>query len=128
MTAINEYANPVIAYTFGIVNWTEQDIKDADILVRKSLNMHRMFEIRGDVDRLYIPRHMGGRGLISIWDSFKCTNIQLYHYLINSTSAKLKKCQELDKAGLFSICKRAEKFMEGLLIDPPHNLSDRSVI
>ena len=59
MTAINEYVTPVLSYTFGIVNWTEQDIKDADILVRKKLNMNRMFEIKSDVDRLYTPRQLG---------------------------------------------------------------------
>ena len=128
MTAINEYANPVMAYTFGIVNWTEQDIKDVDILVRKSLNMHRMFEIRSDVDRLYTPRQMGGRGLVSVWDSFKSTNIRLAHFLSKSTSPVLQKCHELDRTGLFSICRRAEKFSEGLTIEPPDNLSDRSVI
>ena len=128
MTAINEYANPVITYTFGIVHWTEQDIKDIDVTVRKSLNMHRMFEIRSDVDRLYTPRDMGGRGLTSIWDSFKCTNIRLAHFLNNSLCPKLQKCKELDKAGLFSICKRAEKFTEGLSLSLPNNLNDRSVI
>ena len=28
MIAINEYVTPVLTYTFGVVNWTEQDIKD----------------------------------------------------------------------------------------------------
>ena len=74
------------------------------------------------------PRSMGGRGLISIWDSFKSTNIRIAHFLNKSMSPKLQKCQELDKASLFSICKRAEKFLEGLTIDLPHNLDDRSVI
>ena len=41
MISINEFVNPVLTYTFGIVNWTEQDIKDVDILVRKKLNMNR---------------------------------------------------------------------------------------
>ena len=78
MTAIKEYVTPVLTYTFGIVNWTEHDIKAADILVRKKLNMNRMFEIKGDVDRLYTPRKMGGRGLVSVWDAFK-TIISVLH-------------------------------------------------
>ena len=91
MIAINEYVTPVLTYTFGIINWTEQDIKDIDIHVRKSLNMNRMFEIKSDIDRLYTTRKMGGRGLISAWDCFKCTNIRLAHFLRGTKNVKLHK-------------------------------------
>lgn len=128
MIAINEYVTPVLTYTFGIVNWTEQEIKDADITVRKMLNIHRMFEIRSDVDRLYTPRKMGGRGLVSVWDCFKCTNIRLAHFLCNNTSSKLTKCYEFDKSYLFSISKRAEKFLEKLVIEVPKNLHDKPLL
>ena len=128
MTAINEYVNPVLAYTFGIVNWTEQDIKSADILVRKKLNMNRMFEIKSDVDRLYTPRKMGGRGLISVWDSFKTTYIRLAHFMIKNTNAKMQKCFEFDRTCLFSITKRAEKFVENLTIDLPKNFEEKPLL
>merc|ERR1711974_416172 len=71
MVAIGEYANPVLTYTFGILNWTEEEIKNIDIHIRKRLNLYRMFERKSDVDRIYIPRSMGGRGLTSVWDSFQ---------------------------------------------------------
>ena len=128
MTALNEYANPVLTYTFGIVNWTEQDIKGIDILVRKKLNMNRMFEIKSDVDRLYIRRENGGRGLVSLWDSFRTTNVRIAHFISNSPSNKLKKCGELDKAGLFSICKRADKFHEKTPIELPNNFQEHSLL
>ena len=128
MTAINEYAIPVLTYSFGIINWTEQDIKDADILVRKSLNMHRMMEIKSDVDRLYTPRKMGGRGLVSIWDSFKCTNIRLAHFLSKNNSTKVQRCHEFDKTNLYSIGKRAVKFLENITIDIPQNLYDKPLL
>ena len=128
MIAINEYANPVLTYTFGIVNWTKQDIKGIDILVRKKLNMNRMFEIKSDVDRLYIPRESGGRGLVSLWDSFRTTNVRIAHFLSNSPSDRLKKCGELDKAGLFSICKRADKFQEKSPTELPKNFQDNSLL
>lgn len=128
MTAINEYVTPVLSYTFGIVNWTEQDIKDADILVRKKLNMCRMFEIRSDVDRLYIPRKMGGRGLVSVWDSFKTTHIRLAHFMIRNPNIKLQKCFEFDKTCLFSITKRAEKFTDHLTIDLPNNFDNQPLL
>ena len=128
MTAINEYVTPVLSYTFGIVNWTEQDIKAADILVRKNLNMNRMFEIKSDVDRLYTPRKMGGRGLVSIWDAFKTTHIRLAHFMSKNSNEKLQKCYEFDKSCLFSISKRAEKFSEDISVDLPKNFDDKPLI
>ena len=128
MIAINEFVNPVLTYTYGIVNWTEQDIKSADILVRKMLHMNRMFEIRSDVDRLYIPRNNGGRGLVSLWDSFKTTNARLAHFLTNSPSQIITKCSELDKTGQFSINKKAYKFHEQTPIELPKNFHDNSLL
>ena len=122
------YVTPVLTYTFGIVNWTEHDIKAADILVRKKLNMNRMFEIKGDVDRLYTPRIMGGRGLVSVWDAFKTTHIRLAHFMINNRNVKLQKCFEFDKASQFSISKRAEKFIEHLTIDLPKSFDDKPLL
>ena len=128
MIAINEFVNPVLTYTYGIVNWTEQDIKSADILVRKMLHMNRMFEIWSDVDRLYIPRNNGGRGLVSLWDSFKTTNARLAHFLTNSPSQIITKCSELDKTGQFSINKKAYKFHEKTPIELPKNFHDNSLL
>ena len=128
MTAINEYVTPVITYTFGVVNWTEQDIKEIDIHVRKSLNMNKMFEIKSDIDRLYTTRKMGGRGLISVWDCFKCTNIRLAHFLRGTKNEKLLKCAEFDKACLFSITKRAEKYTENLYLELPKNINEKPLL
>ena len=64
--AINESILPLITYSFGIVNWNEDELKGIDIQIRKMLNMYKAFEIKSDVDRLYLPRESGGRGLISV--------------------------------------------------------------
>ena len=128
MTAINEYAIPVLTYTFGIINWTEHDIKGVDILIRKALNMRRMFEIRSDVDRLYLPRAMGGRGLTSLWDSFRCVYIRLAHFLNGNKSAKLVKCKEFDVTCLFSICNHAQKYDKSITIKLPDNLKEKPLL
>ena len=46
MIAVGEYALPVLTYTFGILNWTEEEIKGIDITIRKNLNLFGMFPIR----------------------------------------------------------------------------------
>ena len=48
---------------------------------RKLLNMHKMLHPKADVERLYIPRKDGGRGLIDVETAFKTATIGLDYYL-----------------------------------------------
>ena len=128
LNAIGEYAVLVLTYTFGVINWTEQEIKDADIHVRKQLNMFRMLEIRSDIDRLYVPRSMSGRGLMSTWDSFKSTFVRLAHYMNTTDDKHIRKCAEFDKNILYSITKKAEKFAGAVEFAMPRDLPDKPVL
>ena len=127
MTAIGEYAVPVLSYTFGIINWTEEEIKDVDV-VRKHLNLYRMFEINSDVDRLYVPRAMGGRGLMSVWDSFRCTTVRVSHYLNFSNDVHVQTCANFEKNTLFSLTKKAQKFSEALNFTIPAGLENKPLL
>ena len=128
MIAIGEYAVPVMSYTYGIINWTEEEIKNADLLVRKNLNMYKMFELKSDIDRLYSPRLMGGRGLQSIWDGFKCANVRIAHYMTGSVDHHMKVCANFDRQCLFSIIKRAEKFSTLHNPPTPENIESRPLL
>ena len=66
IAAINSLAIPVITYSMNIFNWQINDIKKLDIKTRKFLTMYRMHHPKADVDRLYLLRSEGGRGLIQI--------------------------------------------------------------
>ena len=55
-----------------------------DRKTRKLLTIYRSLHPQADVDRLYVKRSQGGRGLISVED---CVNIEvgsLYQYVVNS--------------------------------------------
>ena len=52
--AIKKSIIPILSYSFGIVNWNEEELKGYDIYIRKMLNMYRVFELKSDVDRLYL--------------------------------------------------------------------------
>ena len=110
--AISELALPVLTYSFAIINWTEAEIKSFDVMVRKQLHMHRHFEIKSDIDRLYVPRLMGGRGLQSAWDLYRSAIARYGYYLKEEADECLMKCADLDESKLFSIIKRAEKISE----------------
>ena len=64
ITAINALAIPVVTYSFNVVNWNLQELKKLDTKIRKQLTCNRMHHPKSDVDRLYIPRSKGGRGMI----------------------------------------------------------------
>ena len=126
--AINECILPIISYSFGIINWLESDLKQIDVNIRKMLHMYKMFHIKNDVDRLYGPRDTGGRGLISVWDSFKTNISRIAHVIEHSESTILQICCKLDQTKLFSNVKRAMKYETETPIDYPKGFSDKSVM
>lgn len=65
-TAINTYAIPVISYSFGLLKWTNTDLDSINRLTRKKLTEHRSHHPHGCLQRLYLPRTNGGRGLLDI--------------------------------------------------------------
>ena len=81
MEAINNLAVPVVQYCFGIIDWKISELKKIDTKTCKLLNMHKMLHPKADVERLYLPRKYGGRGLIEVETAFKAATIRLDHYL-----------------------------------------------
>ena len=67
--------------TFGIIDWTIQELETIDKRTRKILSMNGSFHPNSDIDRLYIPRYQGGRGLKAARSLFKCRIASLYNHL-----------------------------------------------
>ena len=55
--------------------WTREELRQMDQRTKKLMTMHKALRPRDEVDRLYVPRKEGERGLASIEDSFG-TSIQ----------------------------------------------------
>ena len=66
--SINAYAIPVVHYTVGLIKWPTGLLKAIDRQKRKLLTFHKVYHPQADVDRLYLPRRIGGRGLKSMVD------------------------------------------------------------
>ena len=84
MEAINTLAIPVVTYSFNIIDWNMSEIKRLDTQTRKLITLSKVHHTKADVDRLYLPRHVGGRGLIQLEASYKTTTIGLDTYLKNA--------------------------------------------
>ena len=74
ISAINSRAVSVVGYGVGIIKWKNGELEHLDRNTRKLLTIHRAFHSRDDVDRLYVKKSQGGRGLISVED---CMNIEI---------------------------------------------------
>ena len=73
----------MVQYSFRIIDWKISELKKIDTKTRKLLNMQKMLHPKADVERLYISRKDGGRGLIEVETAFKIAKIGLDHYLKN---------------------------------------------
>ncbi|KAJ0182259.1 hypothetical protein K1T71_001628 [Dendrolimus kikuchii] len=66
--AFNSWVMPVLAYSFGILRWTQTELDALDRRVRCLLTKYRMHHPRSSVMRLYISRRCGGRGFLNAKD------------------------------------------------------------
>jgi len=57
---------PVHRYSFGIVNWHQEELQKLDRKTRELLTIYGKYCPKADVDRLYVPRKQGGRCLMQL--------------------------------------------------------------
>ena len=79
--AHNAFAVPVLIPTFGILDWTIQEIEHINTQTRKMLCMTGNFHRNSDVDLLYLQRKRGGRGLKSIQIVYELRVISIRQHL-----------------------------------------------
>ena len=63
---INTWAVALLGYGAGIINWKVDEMKRMDKTTKETLIMYGALQPKSDIDRLYLERKHGGRGLISI--------------------------------------------------------------
>ena len=70
-----------VRYSEPFFKWTREELKQMDQRTRKLMTMHKALHPRDDVDRLYVSRKEGGRGLASIEDTVDASIQQLEDYI-----------------------------------------------
>ena len=78
---INTWAVPLVWYSGPFLKWTRDELRQMDQRTRKLMTMNKALHPRDDVDRLYVPRKEGGRGLASIEDSVDTSIQRLENYI-----------------------------------------------
>ena len=79
--AHNAFAVTILKPTFGLLDCTIEAIEQIDVRTRKILCITGNFHRNSDVDRLYIPRRKGSRGLKSIQTAFELRMISVRQHL-----------------------------------------------
>ena len=90
ISGINAWAVGVIRYSAGIIDWSLEDLKRMDVRTRKLLTMNGALHPRANVDRLYLKRNEGGRGLTSVEECVKMEEKGLSEYVKASEEPMLK--------------------------------------
>ena len=78
---INTWDVPLIRHFGPFLKWTRDELKQMDQWIRELMTMHKALHRRDDVDRLYVSRKEGGRGLTSIEDSADALIQRLEDYI-----------------------------------------------
>ena len=84
ITAINAWSVSVFRYGAGILQCKKSDLKDVDRKSRKTMTIYGALHLKSDVDRLYVKRKEGGRGLMSVERCVKEEENSLGYYVANS--------------------------------------------
>ena len=77
---INTWAVPLVRYSEPFLKWTRDVLKQMDQRIKKLMTMHQAIYPWDDVDRQYVSRKEGGRGLAGIEDTVDASIQRLADY------------------------------------------------
>ena len=116
--AHNTFATPLLLPTFGILNWTKEEVEFIDKSTRKHLTMNGSFHRNSDIDRLYAPRNEAGRGLNSILDLYYQRLITLAHH-VRAQAAVNRLFVKVCEHEAHSLLRYADELMAGIGVALP---------
>ena len=79
--AINSWAVAIMRYGAGMLEWRFYELKELDRKTRKLLTMYKGLHPKSDVDKLYVSRKEGGRGLVSSESTIRNEEYNLGWYI-----------------------------------------------
>ena len=64
--SVQEQSVSIARYGAGIISWTKMELEELGQRTRKLMTMYGTHDPKADVDRLYLQRCEGGRGLLGL--------------------------------------------------------------
>ena len=93
--AINTWEVALLRYGAGIINWKVDELIKMDRTTRKTLAMYGALHPKSDINRLYLKRKHGGRGLIAIKICLRSKENNLGLYMRESNEMLLKSAKKV---------------------------------
>ena len=93
--AINTWAVAIFRYGAEIIQWKASELIDRKS--RKTMTMYGGLHSKRDVDRLYVKREEGGRGLISVEHCIREEENSLEFYVANSKENLIRGVSAVEK-------------------------------
>ena len=81
INGINTWAVPLVRCSGSFLKRSREELRQMDQRTRKLMTMHKALHPKDNVDRLYVPRKEGRRGLASIADSVDTSLQRLEDYI-----------------------------------------------
>ena len=108
---VNAWAVSLLRYSVAFVSWRISELDPIDRKTRKLFTIYRALHPKSDVDRLYIPRKEGGRGLISIKGCVELAIRDLEVYVHGSKERLIQATRgdKIDGLEAASVLKRSKK-------------------
>lgn len=100
LMAINIWAIPPFTYMAGLLTWSKTDLEQVDRSIRTSLTRHGMLHPNSAIERLYLPRKEGGRGMTNLEEAclkekeninkyFLKTNLPVHQWVAATASPRV---------------------------------------
>ena len=108
---VNTWTVSILRYSAAFASWKKSELQAIDRKTRKLFTIYGALHRKSDVDRLYIPRKEGRRGLISIEDCVELA-IRGLKVCVHGREERLIQAARVDKVdGLeaVSVLKRSRK-------------------
>ena len=95
ISAINSRTVSIVRYGAGIISWTKMELEELDRRTRKLMTMYGAHHPKADVDRLYLQRCEGGRGLLGLED---CVQVEVHSLEKYLSTSKVKILKEVSRS------------------------------
>ena len=108
---LNTWAVSLLRYLAAFVSWRKSELQAIDRKTRKLFTIYGALHPKSDVDRLYIPRKEGGRGLISIEDCVELAirGLEVYVHRSEERLIQAARGDKTDGLEAVSVLKRSKK-------------------
>ena len=93
---INTWEISLLRYSAAFIDRNCRELTQLDRRTRKSMTMRNALHPKSNIDRLYIPRKEGGRGLQGVEETVKVANLGLENCLKESRERLLTAARSAD--------------------------------